>query len=79
MLVIQSKAKYCGVEGSCKAWLEISLSTNNLDKVAMRLTAMDNAKSPGKSEENTVDVTSNLYSAPLTAVHSTVEDELERS
>ena len=29
-------------------------------------------------EENTVDVTSNRYSIPLTGVHSTVEDEEEK-
>ena len=29
-------------------------------------------------EENTVDVTSSLYSTPSTAGHATVEDEFER-
>jgi hypothetical protein len=38
---------------------------------------MDTVKFPGKPEEKTVDVTSNMYPTPLSAVHATVDDEEE--
>jgi hypothetical protein len=38
---------------------------------------MDTVMFPGKPEENTADVTSNIYSTPLSAVHATADDEEE--